>query len=120
MIICFTPKNIVQNNILSKAKTPFEKIFLNMSTTRFYLFSILLGLGVFMTLSGSTIYPHYIICALPFSYIFLAKILQHRKRVLNGVIFAQLFVTGMFLIYVHNHNGVEKGDYGKVYREQVK
>ncbi len=103
-----------------KAKTPFEKIFLNMSTTRFYLFSILLGLGVFMTLSGSTIYPHYIICAFPFSYIFLAKILQHRKRVLNGVIFAQLFVTGMFLIYVHNHNGVEKGDYGKVYREQVK
>ena len=103
-----------------KDKIPFKNIFLNMSITRFYLFSVLLGLGVFMTLSGTTIYTHYLICAFPFSYIFLAKVLEHRKRLMFAIIFAQLFVTILFLFYVHNHNGIEKGDYGKVYRVQVK
>ncbi|MCX6292383.1 MAG: hypothetical protein NT126_11565 [Bacteroidetes bacterium] len=103
-----------------KEKSPAGKIFLHISQTRFYLFSILLGLGIFMTLSGTTIYTHYLICAFPFSYIFLAKILEHRKRLLHGVIIAQLMITMAFLVYVHNHNGIENGDYGKAYHTQVK
>ena len=42
-----------------------------------------------MTLSGTTIYTHYLICAFPFSYIFLASMLQNRRRLLLGVILAQ-------------------------------
>ena len=103
-----------------KEKTSFEKIFLNISVTRFYLFSILLGLGIFMSLSGATIYPHYLICAFPFSYFFVAKIFENRKRFLCGIIIAQLVTTVLFLNYVHTHNGIKQGDYGVAYHAQVK
>jgi hypothetical protein len=103
-----------------KEKNQVEKIFLNISTTKFYLFSILLGLGVFMTLSGTTIYTHYLICAFPFSYIFLAKMLQQRRKLLWGIILAQLVITVTFLFYVHNHHGIEHGDYGKTFQSQLK
>ncbi len=109
-------KRIVQ---FLKEKILFRNLFVNVSMTQFYLLSILLGLGVFMTLSGTTIYSHYIICAFPFSYIFLAKVLESRKRLLKGVILAQLCVTISFLIYVHGHNGVIHGDYGVAYHAQA-
>lgn len=103
-----------------RQKFSVQEFFVNMSTTRFYLFSILLGLGVFMTLSGTVIYPHYLICAFPFSYIFLAKVLQERKKIMYGIITAQLIVTMAFLVYVHTHNGIKEGDYGVAYHEQLK
>src|SRR5205085_3303206 len=82
-----------------KMKIPFKNIFLNISMTRFYLLSILTGLGIFMTLSATVIHPHYLICAFPFSYIFLSKILEGRKKLLKSIIIAQLFITICFLFY---------------------
>jgi hypothetical protein len=106
--------------LFMKRRKPVREFFLNLSSTQFYLFAILLGLGIFMPLSGTVIYPHYLICAFPFSYIFLAKMLHKHTRILYGIIFAQLLITISFLTYVHDHNGVVKGDYGKAYHAQLK
>ncbi|OFX32744.1 MAG: hypothetical protein A2X08_06775 [Bacteroidetes bacterium GWA2_32_17] len=102
-----------------KQKTFLESFFIGMSITKFYLFSILLGLGIFLTLSGTTICQHYLICAFPFSYIFLAKMLRQHKKLLHTVIIAQMLITATFLFYIHKNNGAEQGDYGKSYHAQV-
>lgn len=101
-----------------KQKTSPVKLFTNINITQFYLLSILLGLGIFMTVSGTSICPHYLICAFPFQYIFLAKILEKRKLILRSVIIAQLIITITFLVYIHKNEGTEKGDYGKAYHSQ--
>jgi hypothetical protein len=93
-------------------------LFGSTSLLRFYLFSILIGLGVLLTLSGTVIPPHYIICAIPFQYIFLAKIFHEKRRVFLAIILTQLFITVTFLSYVHIHGGMQRGDYGKTYQSQ--
>ena len=103
-----------------RQKTFSAFLFANTSVTKFYLLSILLGLGVFMNFSGFTVNPHYLICAFPFVYIFLAKIFEENTLLLKGIIIAQLFITIMFQVYVHSHNGIKTGDYGVTYREQMK
>jgi hypothetical protein len=103
---------------LFRERVFFQKIFTNTPVTWFYLLSILLGLGIFMTLSGTTIFPHYMICAFPFSYIFLSKLLQQNKKLMQGVIVAQLCITVAFMMYVHKNNGVKSGDYGVAYHAQ--
>ncbi|MGD0712321.1 MAG: hypothetical protein ABR968_14190 [Bacteroidales bacterium] len=100
-------------------KTFLKQLFIEMNITKFYLFAVLLGLGVFLTLSGTTICQHYLICAFPFTYIFLAKILQHHKRLMLAVIIAQMVITVCFLVYIHNNNGAIHGDYGKAYHAQT-
>jgi hypothetical protein len=99
--------------------TFLTKTFTNISLTRFYLSSILLGLGVLMTLSGTTINPHYLICAFPFQYIFLAKVLEKQKKILKSVIIAQMVITITFLVFIHKNNGAIQGDYGKAYHSQT-
>lgn len=102
-----------------RQKTFSVFLFSNISITKFYLLAILLGLGIFMNFSGFTVHPHYLICAFPFAYIFLAKVFERKTWLLKGIIIAQLFITAMFQIYVHRHNGIKNGDYGVVYREQM-
>jgi hypothetical protein len=102
-----------------KQKTFSAFLFANASITRFYLLSILLGLGVFMNFSGFMVHPHYLICAFPFVYIFLAKIFERKTLLLKGIIIAQLFITVMFQLYVHHNNGIKSGDYGVAYKEQM-
>ncbi len=94
-------------------------LFANISPTKFYMLSVLLGLGVFMNFSGFTVHPHYLICAFPFVYIFLAKIFERRTLLLKGIIIAQLFITVMFQVYVHRNNGIKNGDYSITYKEQM-
>jgi len=72
-----------------------------------------------MTLSGTTINPHYLICAFPFQYIFLAKILEKHRRLFRSVIMAQMIITITFLVFIHTHNGAIHGDYGKTYHSQT-
>lgn len=90
----------------------------NVSVTRFYLLSILLALGVFLPLSGATIYQHYLICAFPFPFIFLAKLLHARSRVLLGLAITQLALTVSFMLYIHYVGATEQSDYGITYRAQ--
>ncbi len=109
-------------NIYSFAvgKQLFTRLTTNLSSTNFYLFSILLGLGLVLNFSGLWVYQHYLIVAFPFTYIFLAKIFQNKKSLLIGIIFTQLIITTSFLIYIHFNNGAKNGDYGVSYRAQMK
>jgi len=103
-----------------KKRRSFRDIFINISITKFYLFSILLGLGVMLTFSCICVQPHYLICAFPFMYIFIAVVLRQKKKIMIALIVAQLFITLNFLHYIHKNNGAPGGDYKVVYREQVK
>jgi len=102
-----------------KQKQLFNKLTLNLTSTNFYLLSILLGLGIMMTFSGIIVCQHYLIVAFPFTYIFMAKIFQHKKRLLIGIIFAQLLLTVSFLVYIHRHDGAKDADYGMTYQSQL-
>ena len=104
---------------LIKQKKLLENLFIGISITKFYLLSILLGLGIFMTLSGTTIYQHYIICAFPFTYIFFVKIFKDNKKIIYSVIIAQLIISASFLTFIHKNNGAENGNYGKAYHTQI-
>ncbi len=90
----------------------------DMSDTSLQLHGILLGLGVMMPLSGVTIYQHYLICAFPFSYVFVALVLKRHQRVLTGLLLAQLLVSVGFLWYIHRNGGARDGDYGITYDAQ--
>ena len=93
--------------------------FENISMLRFYLYGILIGLGVLLTCSGTEIYMHYLICAFPFSYLFLIRIHHHRKKFLHAIILAQLLITFSFLLYIHQNNGALRGDYKRTYHSQM-
>ena len=90
-----------------------------LDSTKFYLLSILLGLGIMLNFSGLVVCQHYLIVAFPFTYIFMAKIFEHKKRFMLGIIFAQLLMTLSFLVFIHTHDGAKNGDYGKTYRSQM-
>jgi hypothetical protein len=104
---------------LIKQKQLFNKLTLNLNTTNFYLLSVLLGLGIFMNFGGIFVRQYYLIVAFPFTYIFIAKIYGNKKKLLNAIIFAQLFLTISFLVYIHTHDGAKNGDYGVTYCAQM-
>jgi hypothetical protein len=119
---CYSLKRIylyVKHKIIPlKTKQSIINYIKNLTLLEFYLFSILLGLGVFMNFSGIITFQHYLIVGFPFSYLFLSKILSKKKKLLIGVITAQAIITIAFLFYVHINNGVINGDYGKTYQSQ--
>src|SRR5207253_1836270 len=47
----------------------FRNFTTNISLTSFYLISVFFGYGLIITFSGTTIFPHYLICAFPIQYI---------------------------------------------------
>lgn len=105
--------------VIFKTKKIASLIFEDSSLARFYLFGILIGLGILMTISGTEIYPHYLICTFPFSYIFLVKVHFQRKSLLRLVIIAQMVITFCFLLYIHQHGGALRGDYKRTYKNQL-
>ncbi|MCF8299119.1 MAG: hypothetical protein K9J13_16340 [Saprospiraceae bacterium] len=112
--------NYVRRSVsLYKSSKLKNRLSLKLNSTDFYLLSILLGLGIFMSLSGLTIHPHYLIVAFPFSYIFIAKMLYNRKKLMLILIAAQLILTISFLVYIHINEGAPKGDYCKTYKSQI-
>lgn len=86
---------------------------------RFYLQATLIGVGVLMTLEGTRVYAHYLVVLFPFIHLWLAMKLYRHRRTLLGVALAQLFISVVFLVYVHQHGGVPEGDYGVAFRKQV-
>jgi len=104
---------------LFKSSRLKERLIMNLNITDFFLLSILLGLGIFMTLAGITIHPHYLIVAFPFPFIFLAKMVYPRKKLFIWVLISQLFLTITFLFYIHINEGAPEGDYGKTYKSQI-
>ena len=87
--------------------------------TRFYLQAALFGVGILMTISGIRVYPFYLIALFPFLHLWLAMKLYGQKRMLLAVTLAQLLISVVFLIHVHQNGGVPEGDYGIAFREQL-
>lgn len=79
-----------------------------------------IGGGLVLTLVGLKMHPHYIICALPFSYYLAVRLLHNQKLwVTQAFVFCQLLVTTLFLTYVVKNGGVPNQEYGKSYQSQI-
>ena len=90
----------------------------NSGIARFYLNGVFIGMGLLMTFSGTEIFPHYLICIFPFSYLWLCSLYKERSSQLKLIIIAQFCLTVSFLVYVHQHHGIAGGDYGTTYHQQ--
>jgi len=86
---------------------------------RLYLQATLFGVGILMTLSGIRVYAHYLVVLFPFLHLWLAMKLYGQKGTLLTVTLAQVFISIVFLIYVHQNGGVPEGDYGTAFRRQI-
>src|SRR5215510_9851060 len=86
---------------------------------RFYLQATLLGVGILMTLAGIRVYAHYLVVLFPFVHLWLAMKLYRQRRLLFAVALAQLLISVVFLVYVHQNGGVPEGDYGTTYSKQI-
>ena len=124
MISFFIIKEIIRyvrklKDIIIQMQLSARVSFLN-SSHNFYLFAVLIGLGIIMTLSGIWIHPHYLIVAFPLPYIFVIKMLYPYKKIMIATIFIQLMLTISFLGYIHSNQGTFKSDYGKTYTYKIK
>ena len=79
-----------------------------------------IGGGLVLTLVGLKMHPHYIICALPFSFYFFIRALSviHVKWTYL-FIFSQLIISFGFLIFIAENGGVHGEEYGKSYQYQI-
>jgi len=105
--------------ILLKNKKLSSSILSDKTSNNFYLFSIFIGLGFFMTLSCVWIHPHYLIVAFPFPYIFIVKMLYPNLKRIKILLVLQLLLTMFFLKYIHNTQGTDKSEYGKTYKYKI-
>ena len=93
--------------------------FKGLSLLDFYLYSFFFIMGLFTIFGGVVIYAHHLIIIFPFIYLSVVKILYPRKKLILTMIMSQLLITFFFLNYVHKHEGVLDGDYGKSYKAQM-
>ena len=68
---------------------------------------------------GVLVFPHYLIVFSPLVHVFAAWVLAERPRILWLTCGVQLFVTVMFMGYIHVNGGAPRGDYGVTYRAQT-
>ncbi len=94
------------------------KVLFNCSEARFYTQGIFIGLGLLMTFSGTEIYAHYLICIFPFTYIWLSRLFEKQIGLFKGIVICQAVLSVLFLLYVHQNNGIRDGDYGITYKAQ--
>jgi hypothetical protein len=85
-----------------------------------YLKGMSLGVGGAFSLSAMNVVPYYIPIVFPFQYLWLAKLYEHREKVIVSMIAAQLAISLTFLTFIHTSGGFEypTSDYGKTYRMQ--
>ncbi|HEX3282561.1 MAG TPA: hypothetical protein VHR36_15100 [Pyrinomonadaceae bacterium] len=110
---------IVLQWLQPKARLAYQAHLENSPEARLYLQATLFGVGILMTLSGTRVYAQYLIVLFPFLHLWLAMKLYGKKNTLLAVTLAQVFISVVFLLYVHQNGGVPEGDYGTTYRKQV-
>lgn len=110
---------VTVNLLVLKSKQKIKNYIRNLSLSEFYLWSVLLGLGVLLNFCGVITFQHYLIVAFPFSYIFLSKALISRPKLLLSVVTSQMIISISFIYYIHLNNGAVSGDYGKSYKIQI-
>jgi hypothetical protein len=115
LMLCFRLGGRILDTI---RQTGIMHYLLNCSVYRFYITGIFAGLGLLLSFSGTEIYPHYMIAAIPFSYIFLARVYQAHTALFKLIGIAQLLLSIIFLYYVHSNSGIANGDYGMTFHWQ--
>jgi hypothetical protein len=110
---------IVFDWFLPKSRLAYRSKLENFPEARFYLQATLFGVGILMTLSGIRVHAFYLVVLFPFLHLWLAMKLYGQKRTLLAITLAQVFISVVFLVYVHRNGGVPEGDYGTAFRRQV-
>ncbi|GIW78702.1 MAG: hypothetical protein KatS3mg105_0509 [Gemmatales bacterium] len=100
------------------------------SATAFTISAAFWGFGLLLTFSMLPIHRHYMIVLFPLEFVWLAHLAlgirgsttDHRRwgrRLLAGMVVAQLLITICFLHFIHANGGATGGDYGLAYRLQI-
>jgi hypothetical protein len=92
---------------------PYQLLYPEMG---FYIGATFVATGLAMTLSGISVYGHYLIIAFPFVHGSLALGLIRYPKLLMKIVLAQMLISMGFLFYIHVHGGEPRGDYGVVFR----
>lgn len=110
--------------MLVSAKTGwFSRVIRDSSETGLALYSVLFATGILMTLSCLEICRHYLIMTFPLEWVWLSHLglcdPSRGRRYLMVVWTAQLFISALFLVYIHLNHGVPMGYYGTAYQFQT-
>lgn len=92
------------------------------SETDFTVAAAVGGYGLLLTLSGVTVFRHYLIVSFPLAWVWLASLAlrQRRGRALLAALFcAEILLSTAFLGYIHVRRGAPEGDYGRTYSARV-
>lgn len=98
--------------------------FQDKSETGLAILSVLLVTGGLMTLSCIQVCRHYLIMTFPLEWVWLSRLgLRNEEsggKYLMAIWLAQLFISALFLVYIHLNHGDPLGDYGVAYQFQPK
>jgi hypothetical protein len=91
------------------------------SELSFYLKALGFGVGGAFTLSSISVAPYYMSVVFPFPYFWLARLYQHRIKILIAIALVQLFISFTFLTFIHRTGGITfaGSGYGTSYRFQM-
>jgi hypothetical protein len=92
----------------------------NPSDTGLTVNSVFLVAGVLLTLSAK-VFRHYLIMSFPLEWVWLSRMsldIHWGKKYLMAIWIAQLFISAVFLVYIHLNHGAPLADYGIAYQFQ--
>jgi hypothetical protein len=101
-------------------KIGFVQWIKNSSDTGLAVNSAFLTVGVLLTLSAKVL-RHYLIVSFPLEWVWLSRMgleIRQGQRYLTLIWIAQLFISTVFLIYIHLNHGAPLADYGTAYEFQ--
>lgn len=81
----------------------------------FYIGAGAIAMGGLMVLSGLRVPVYYLNVLFPFAQIWIAFLYRSKPRLLFAIAIAQLFISCIFLIFVHQNGGIPDGNYGTAY-----
>jgi hypothetical protein len=87
--------------------------------TRFLFLAGLIGFGVTFTATLLPVHRHYMLLTFPMMFLSLAYCVLHYsfgRKMLTIICAAQLGISVLFLVYVHERQEPIRGDYGEPYR----
>jgi hypothetical protein len=93
-------------------------LLLNQSETSSTVSAGMLGFGALLTVTGVMIRRYYLCVSYPLEFVWLARTSELTRRprlLLSAIWFAQLFISALFVWYVHQNQGSTSGDYGEAY-----
>lgn len=81
------------------------------------------GYGILLHLTGVRVPRHYLLITFPLEWVWISRLALARpqtKRFLPWIWVLQLFLSSLFLYYIHENYGAPTGDYGYSYRHLLR